>query len=118
MIQHDLTNYLSDVDGLEGIGLRQFGLFLRISEEENLLGNLQRMTTLDGHVKWVCRDYYRAGYQEKHAQNLRNVFKLARGEIDEQHGRITITLTANFAAAEFYNATDKTKGALELTVYT
>lgn len=53
MTQHGLTNYLSDIEGLEGVELRQLGSFLKISEEENLLGNLYRMTTSDGHVKWV-----------------------------------------------------------------
>ncbi|KAF8929943.1 hypothetical protein BGZ47_000802, partial [Haplosporangium gracile] len=102
MSQQDLTNYLSNVEGLEGVELRQLGSFLKTSGEENLLGNLYRMTTSDGHVKWVCRDHYRAGYQEKHVQKLRDVVKLAQGEFDEQLGKITITLRSSFAAAEFY----------------
>ncbi|KAF9271089.1 hypothetical protein BGZ88_006859, partial [Linnemannia elongata] len=74
------------------------------------------MTTSDGHVKWVCRDHYRAGYQEKHVQMLRDVVKLAQGEFDEQLGKITITLRSSFAAAEFYSAVIKAKGVLELIV--
>ncbi|KAG0020121.1 hypothetical protein BGZ82_011691 [Podila clonocystis] len=117
MTQQDLANYLNDVEGLEGVELRQLGSFLKTSEEENLLGNLYRMTTLDGHVKWVCCDHYRASYQEKHTQNLRDVVKLAQGEFDEQLGRITIALTSSFAAAEFYNVVIKAKGVLELEMY-
>ncbi|KAF9176831.1 hypothetical protein BGZ50_009617 [Haplosporangium sp. Z 11] len=116
MTQQDLANYLSDVEGLEGVELRQLESFLKKSSEENLLGNLYRMTTSDGHVKWVCRDHYRASYQEKHTQKLRDVVKLAQGEFDEQLGRITITLTSSFAAAEFYKAISKAKGVLELIV--
>ncbi|KAF9944967.1 hypothetical protein BGZ70_004168, partial [Mortierella alpina] len=112
----DLNNYLSDVEGLEGVELRQLRSFLRTSEDETLLGNLYRMTTSDGHVKWVCRDHYRASYQEKQVEKLREVVKLARGEFDEQLGRITITLTSSLEAAEFYTAVSKAKGVLEVDI--
>ncbi|KAG9061059.1 hypothetical protein KI688_007688 [Linnemannia hyalina] len=114
MTQQDLTDFLSDVEGLEGVELRQLGSFLKTSEDENLLGNLYRMATSDGHVKWVCHDHYRASYQEKYTQKLRDVVKLAEGELYEQLGRVEIVLTSKFAAAEFYNALSKAKGVLEL----
>ncbi|KAG0294811.1 hypothetical protein BGZ97_004966, partial [Linnemannia gamsii] len=117
MTQQGLANYLSDVEGLEGVELRQLGSFLKTSEEENLLGNLYRMTTSDGHVKWVCHDHYRASYQEKYTQKIRDVVKLAQGEFDEQLGRIEIVLSSRFAAAEFYNAISKAKGVLELIMH-
>ncbi|KAF9536660.1 hypothetical protein EC957_010171, partial [Mortierella hygrophila] len=116
MTQQNLINYLSDVEGLEGVELRQLGLFLKTSEEENLLGNLYRMTTSDGHVKWVCRDHYRASYQEKYTQKLRDVVKLTQGEFDEQLGKVEIVLRSRVAAAEFYNAVSKAKGVVELTM--
>ncbi|KAG0253244.1 hypothetical protein BGZ95_006382, partial [Linnemannia exigua] len=116
MAEQGLANYLNGVEGLEGVELRQLGSFLKTSEEENLLGNLYRMTTSDGHVKWVCRDHYRASYQEKHVQKLRDVVKLAQGEFDEQLGRIEIVLESRFAADEFYSAVSKAKGVLELIV--
>ncbi|KAF9898445.1 hypothetical protein EC991_011257, partial [Linnemannia zychae] len=116
MTQQDLANYLNDVEGLEGVELRQLGSFLRTTEEENVLGNLYRMTTSEGHVKWVCRDHYRASYQEKYTQKLRDMVQLARGEFDEQLGRIKIVLTSKFAATDFYSAVDKAKGVLELDI--
>ncbi|KAG0278930.1 hypothetical protein BGZ96_002145, partial [Linnemannia gamsii] len=114
MTQQDLTNYLSDVEGLEGVELRQLESFLKTSSKEKLFGNLYRMTTSEGHVKWVCHDHHHDGYQEKYTQKLRDVVKLAKGEFDEQLGRITIALTSSFAATEFYNAVRKAKGVLEL----
>lgn len=48
MTKQDLANYLSDVEGLEGVELRQLESFLKTSEEEKVLGNLYRMTTLEG----------------------------------------------------------------------
>ncbi|KAF9961236.1 hypothetical protein BGZ72_004377 [Mortierella alpina] len=112
----DLANYLRNVEGLKGVELRQLGSFLKTSEDENLLGNLYRMTTSEGHVKWVCRDHYRANYREKQVEKLREVVKLARGEFDEQLGKITITLESSLAASEFYNAVNKAKGVLELSL--
>ncbi|KAF9092376.1 hypothetical protein BGX27_001853 [Mortierella sp. AM989] len=116
MTQQDLTNYLNNVEGLEGVELRQLASFLRTSEEGSLLGNLYRMVTTDGHVKWVCRDHYRTGYQERQTQKLRDVVKLEGGEFDEQLGRIKITLESSFAATEFYNAISNAKGVLDLDV--
>ncbi|KAI8594932.1 hypothetical protein EDD21DRAFT_409466, partial [Dissophora ornata] len=73
MSQQDLDTYLNGVEGLEGVDLRQLGSYLSANSSDNLLGNLYRMTTKDGHVKWVCRHHYRAGYQEAHTQKLRDV---------------------------------------------
>ncbi|KFH62132.1 hypothetical protein MVEG_11771 [Podila verticillata NRRL 6337] len=116
MTYQDLTNYLSDVKGLESVELRQLGSFLKTSKKENLLGNLYQMTTSDGHIKWVCHDHYRVNYQETHVQRLRDVVKLAQGEFDEQLGRITITLTSSLAATDFYHAIRPVKSVLELNV--
>ncbi|KAF9928709.1 hypothetical protein BGZ67_006820, partial [Mortierella alpina] len=115
MTSQDLNNYLNNVEGLEGVELRQLGSFLKTTDAY-LLGNLYRMTTSDGHVKWVCRDHYRASYQEKQVEKLREVVKLARGVFDEQLGRITISLTSSIEAAAFYSAVSKAKGVLELDI--
>ncbi|KAF9318990.1 hypothetical protein BG006_003068 [Podila minutissima] len=116
MTQQDLANYLCDFEGFEGVELCQLGSFLKTLEEENLLGNLYQMTTLDGHVKRVCLDYYRVSYQETQTQKLRYVVKLTLGEFDEQLGRIEISLKSSFATAEVYNAFREAKGVLELII--
>ncbi|CAO3566796.1 unnamed protein product [Mortierella alpina] len=112
----ELDNYLNGVEGVEGVELRQLRSFLKTSDDETLFGNLYRMTTSDGHVKWVCRDHYRASYQEKQVEKLREVVKLARGQFDEQLGKIKIALTTSIEAAEFYTAVRKAKGVLELDI--
>ncbi|KAG0042908.1 hypothetical protein BGZ83_012047, partial [Gryganskiella cystojenkinii] len=114
MTQQDLNNYLSEVRGLEGVELRQLGSFLKELKEGNYLGNLYRISTLDGHVKWVCLDHRGDAYQNAHTQKLREVVKLGRGTFDDQMGRIEITLESSFAATEFYNCIHKAKGVLEL----
>ncbi|KAI8595623.1 hypothetical protein EDD21DRAFT_420478, partial [Dissophora ornata] len=113
----DLGSYLTGVEGLEGAELRQLGSHLKANNSDKLLGNLYRMTTKDGHVKWVCRHHYRASYQEAHTQKLRDVVKLAEGVFDEQLGRIKVTLGSSFAAAEFYEAINKAKvGVYDLDI--
>ncbi|KAI8598054.1 hypothetical protein EDD21DRAFT_407131 [Dissophora ornata] len=112
MLQQDLDTYLAGVEGLEGVDLRQLGSYLSANNSDNLLGNLYRMTTKDGHVKWVCRHHYRAAYQEAHTQKLRDVVKLARGVFDEQLGSLKVTLKSSFAAAELYEAIRKAKAGV------
>ncbi|KAI8602769.1 hypothetical protein EDD21DRAFT_413670 [Dissophora ornata] len=112
MSQQDLDTYLAGVEGLEGVDLRQLGSYLLANSSDNLLGNLYRMTTKDGHVKWVCRHHYRAGYQETHTQKLRDVVNLAGGAFDEQLGSIKVTLWSSFAATEFYEAIRKAKAGV------
>ncbi|KAF9173558.1 hypothetical protein BGX21_004015 [Mortierella sp. AD011] len=112
----DLASYLAGVEGLEGVDLRQLGSYLAANSSDNLLGNLYRMTTKDGHVKWVCCEHYQAGLHEECTQKLRDVVKLAGGKFDEQLGRIEISLTSSFATAEFYDAVRKAKGVLDLDV--
>ncbi|KAF9944968.1 hypothetical protein BGZ70_004169, partial [Mortierella alpina] len=46
----------------------------------------------------------------------REVAKLARGEFDEQLGKITICLTSSTEATEFYTAVRKANGVLELDI--
>ncbi|KAF8971967.1 hypothetical protein BGZ46_010199 [Entomortierella lignicola] len=103
----DLRRYLAGVEGLQGVELRQLSSYLESNDSDNLLGNLYRMTTKDGHIKWVCRHHYQAGHQEARTQKLRDVVKLARGIFDEQLGSIKIILESSFAAAEFYDAISK-----------
>ncbi|KAI8603003.1 hypothetical protein EDD21DRAFT_403198 [Dissophora ornata] len=109
---HDLGSYFTGVEGLEGVKLRQLGSYLKASNSDKLLGNLYRMTTKDGHIKWVCRHHYRAVYQEAHTQKLRDVVKLAGGVFDEQLGSIKVTLKSSFAAAKFYDAISKAKAVV------
>ncbi|KAI8599884.1 hypothetical protein EDD21DRAFT_432081 [Dissophora ornata] len=116
----DLSSYLTDVEGLEGVELRQLGSYLEANNSDNLLGNLYRMTTKDGQVKWVCHHHYRAGYAEAHTQKLRDVVRLAGGVFDEHLGSVKVTLKSSFAAAEFYEAINKAKVGvydLDITFY-
>ncbi|KAF9949366.1 hypothetical protein BGZ72_008848 [Mortierella alpina] len=115
-LQNDLEKYLDGTEGLEGVDLHQLRSYLVSNNADNLLGNMYRMTTKEGHVKWVCCDHYRAGYQEGRTQKLRDVVEVARGIFDEQLGKVEIALNSSLAAEEFYDAVSKAKGILHLNV--
>ncbi|KAI8599963.1 hypothetical protein EDD21DRAFT_444928 [Dissophora ornata] len=111
-LQSDLGSCLTAVEGLEGADLHQLGSYLAANNSDKLLGNLYRMTTKDGHVKWVCRHHYRSSYQEAHTQKLRDVVRLAGGVFDEQLGSVKVSLKSSFAASEFYDAISKAKAGV------
>ncbi|KAF9339334.1 hypothetical protein BGZ91_006283, partial [Linnemannia elongata] len=69
---------LGGVEALEGADLRQLESFLKTSDKGRVLGNLYRVVTSDGHVKWVCLDHYRENYRAKAAQDLRDAVKLTK----------------------------------------
>ncbi|KAF9421215.1 hypothetical protein BGZ76_004002, partial [Entomortierella beljakovae] len=114
-----LGNYLDRIEGMEGMELRQLGSYLKSNNSDNLLGNLYRITTREGRVKWVCHNHYRAGYQEMHTQKLRDVVSLAGGVFDEQLGSVKVNLNSTFTANEFYDALNKAKAGvydLDITI--
>ncbi|KAI8595993.1 hypothetical protein EDD21DRAFT_420102 [Dissophora ornata] len=115
-LPYDIYSYLSGTEGLEEVNPRQFGTYLAANSSDNLLGNLYRMTTKDGYVKWVCLDHYRALYNEPHTQKLCEVLTWAGGRFDEQLGRIELVLRSGSAAVESYDAISRANGVLDLDV--
>ncbi|KAF9561018.1 hypothetical protein EC968_005942 [Mortierella alpina] len=116
MAQQKLLSYLNDGEGAGGVDLPHLGSFLEASKGKNIFGDLYRLTTSDGHVKWVCCDHYQAIYPERHAHTLDNVVSLEQGKFDEYLGKITITLRSRFVAAEFYGVVSAAKGIVEIIV--
>ncbi|KAF8922794.1 hypothetical protein EDD21DRAFT_443337 [Dissophora ornata] len=110
----DLAQYLTGVEGLEGVDLRQLETYLDKSTTDRALGNLFRMTTKTGRVKWVCRDHYREGYQESSVQKVKDIVVSTGGDFDEQLAKITIVLRSSVAAEELFTAMARSKGILEL----
>ncbi|KAK3821209.1 MAG: hypothetical protein J3Q66DRAFT_148860 [Benniella sp.] len=100
-------NLQSDFEGLdvlEGADLRRLESFLKDKDEGRALGNLYRIVTSEGHVKWVCRDHYRANYRESAMDQLRAVVMTCRGKFFEDTGRIEIKLSSSTEAKTFYEA--------------
>ncbi|KAF9289975.1 hypothetical protein BGZ68_008175 [Mortierella alpina] len=103
-------------EALEGADLRQLAAFLHKADEGNALGNFYRMTTDEGHVKWVCLDHYRAEYMASAKARLAEIVAQNDGEYDEHTGKVTIGLSTPLTASQFYDSLVMAKGVTELQV--
>lgn len=110
------SNQLSGLEALEGADLRQLGTFLRNKDDARVFGNLYRIVTSDGHVKWVCLDHYRQNYRSKTMKELRDVVESNDGQYDEHMGRVTVKLASSITARQFYSALAQSRFVNELEV--
>ncbi|KAI8596717.1 hypothetical protein EDD21DRAFT_438449 [Dissophora ornata] len=101
---------------LEGAELRQLQSYLNASDKDQLLGNLYRMVTDEGHVKWVCNDHFRENYRYSSIQKLKELVAANGGSHNEVTGGIRISLTSKSRAKRFYEAIVKARGIQELDI--
>ncbi|KAI8604358.1 hypothetical protein EDD21DRAFT_222961 [Dissophora ornata] len=107
---------LDRLEVLEGADLRQLESFLKIKDGGRVLGNLYRIVTLGGHVKWVCIDHYRENYREAAVQRLREVVDANSGTFLEEMGSIEIGISSRIQAKEFYEALVEARGIRVLDI--
>ncbi|KAG0214288.1 hypothetical protein BGX28_002396 [Mortierella sp. GBA30] len=100
---------------LEGADLRQLDSYLRIQDRGRTLGNLYRIVTSAGNVKWVCMDHYRTNYRENTTELLRNFVKVNGGAFDEELGVVKCDLV-QVAARDFYKAISSARGIREMAI--
>ncbi|KAF9958727.1 hypothetical protein BGZ72_011026 [Mortierella alpina] len=112
----DDRSELERLEALEGADLRQLESYLRITDVGRVLGNLYRIVTSEGHVKWVCLDHYRESYRESLTQQLRDVVMANNGLYVEQEGKINIRITSKTMALQFYEALVRAKRTQELVI--
>ncbi|KAF9143227.1 hypothetical protein BGX30_001003 [Mortierella sp. GBA39] len=111
---------LGGLEALEGADLRQLESFLKSKDEGRVLGNLYRIVTSDGHVKWVCLDHYRENYRAKSTQDLRDAIQAAEGgEYDEAIGSVSVGFFTPIAARSFYSVLTYSRSVqcLNITLY-
>ncbi|KAG0017191.1 hypothetical protein BGZ82_000820 [Podila clonocystis] len=111
----------TDVDlagqvALEGADLRQLASFLRNKDEAKVLGNLYRIVTPEGHVKWVCLDHYRENYREASIQQFKETVAVNGGSFDATTGKVQVRLTSSIVARQFYDALEQAKFIQELSL--
>ncbi|KAF9081841.1 hypothetical protein BGX23_000394 [Mortierella sp. AD031] len=94
----DLTNSLK---ALAGADLRQLDTFLEKKDQNNTLGNLSRITTSEGHVKWVCQDHYPIALKNMQLRSLIKEVRGYKGLYDEILGKITLTLPSSARTRSF-----------------
>ncbi|KAF9205747.1 hypothetical protein BGZ59_000293 [Podila verticillata] len=111
----DSTSF-RDLKALEGSDLRRLGSFLRNKDEDKVLGNLYRITTPEGHVKWVCLEHYRASYREASMRAFLQVVEQARGTFEPQLRKVTLTLPSFTIAQDFFQRLETAPAVNEMDV--
>ncbi|KAF9921092.1 hypothetical protein BGZ65_010648, partial [Modicella reniformis] len=111
-----IMEQMGNNEALEGADLRKLDSFLRHKDENKALGNLYRIVTGDGHVKWVCIDHYRENYQAKAAESFRDTVKALGGSFDENVGRVEVEVNSPLQAEQFYMALEKARSVYELKI--
>ncbi|KAF9905911.1 hypothetical protein BX616_000889, partial [Lobosporangium transversale] len=109
-------NTIDNCEALEGADLRQLNTFLQTTDEGKQLGNLYRITTEAGYVKWVCLDHYRSTYREEEQRAFEKTMQWNGGEYDSHLGKVIITLKSRTTAGEFFDALAKARRVYELDI--
>ncbi|KAG0070386.1 hypothetical protein BGZ90_012673 [Linnemannia elongata] len=100
--EQDARDVLENLAALEGADLRRLHTFLRNSDKDKILGNLYRITTEQGHVKWVCFEHYKDSSHETALVSFVNSIEAAGGTYDPHFRRVTISLKSCTAAKKFF----------------
>ncbi|KAF9343288.1 hypothetical protein BGX26_005972 [Mortierella sp. AD094] len=98
---HSGDDIFKNLAALEGADLRQLESFLRNKDKDKVLGNLYRVTTPEGHVKWVCLEHVRTSYRENAMRSLLNTIDVNRGFYDMRFRKIIMTLPSSILAKDF-----------------
>ncbi|KAI1300843.1 hypothetical protein EDD11_005933 [Mortierella claussenii] len=104
----------SSLEALEGADLRHLSTFLKVRDEGRALGNLYRIVTNEGHVKWVCLDHYRENYRDSAIQQFRDAVAVNNGLFEEATGKVSIRLSSSAVAKQFMEALERAKFIQEL----
>ncbi|KAF9355253.1 hypothetical protein BGX34_010565 [Mortierella sp. NVP85] len=104
------------LEALEGTDLRQLESYLKIKDKGRMLGNLYRIVTPEGHVKWVCLHHYRTSYRESAMDQLRDTVHAHQGIFIDETGRVEIGIATSALARAFYEVLVKARGVQELQI--
>ncbi|KAF9568101.1 hypothetical protein EC968_003121 [Mortierella alpina] len=104
------------LEALEGADLRHLSSFLKIKDESRVLGNLYRIVTHEGHVKWVCLDHYRETYRDSSLKQFREAVESNGGSFEESKGKVKIRLSSGSTARHFFEALEQARFIQELAM--
>ncbi|KAF9915094.1 hypothetical protein BX616_006921 [Lobosporangium transversale] len=107
---------LDKLEVLEGADLRQLESYLKVQDSGRVLGNLYRIVTQEGKVKWVCIDHYRENYKTSTIKNLKDAVTANRGEFPKGEGKVVITFSSSSMAKQFYDVLVKARGVQTLDI--
>ncbi|KAF8948416.1 hypothetical protein BGZ47_004998 [Haplosporangium gracile] len=109
-------SYVDELEALEGADLRRLGTFLKNRDSFQVLGNLYRIVTTEGHVKWVCLDHYRTSYNAAAVKELTDLIQVNGGIFEEHTGHVEISLSSSIIAGQFYRAMERVRAIQEFRV--
>ncbi|KAG0221031.1 hypothetical protein BGX31_010258, partial [Mortierella sp. GBA43] len=125
LLVDDVINFLQnfndtavtrDGKAIESTDLRQLESYLKVKDQDRAHGDLFRVVTHDGHVKWVCMDHYRMSHQESTAKQLRDIVQVNGGTFNEHTGNVEVKIASNALAKQFYDAMVKARSVQELAI--
>ncbi|KAH7059906.1 hypothetical protein BKA57DRAFT_445964 [Linnemannia elongata] len=99
--QEDNTMF-ENLAALEGADLRRLDTFLRNNDQDKILGNLYRVTTEQGYVKWVCFEHYKETYRHTAISSFVQSVETAGGTYDPHLGQVTINLKSGTTSKGFF----------------
>ncbi|KAG0273872.1 hypothetical protein BGZ96_004619, partial [Linnemannia gamsii] len=94
---------------VEGADLRHLEAFIKSKDEHRELGNLYRIISQDGNVKWVCIGHYHSAYKEQDQKAFMTAVELNGGRYDPYLGKVSVKLGSKILAAEFYDTLAKAR---------
>ncbi|KAI7826133.1 hypothetical protein BC939DRAFT_115139 [Gamsiella multidivaricata] len=109
-------NLYDEIKSLKGADLRRLETFLHVNDQAYDFGNLSRIVTKEGYVKWVCEHHFSENFRASDMQELEEVIQSNSGTFIKAKGRIEITIASRTKAELFYNAIRKTGMIQELDI--
>ncbi|KAF9904572.1 hypothetical protein EC991_002561 [Linnemannia zychae] len=107
---------MAGLEALEGADLRHLEAFIKNKDQHRVLGNLYRIVTQEGHVKWICLDHYRLAYKEKDQQDFAAAVELNGGRYDPRLGLVAVKLGSKILAKGFFEALVRARHVDELDI--
>ncbi|KAF9904217.1 hypothetical protein EC991_002920 [Linnemannia zychae] len=101
-MQQEDENVFENLAALEGADLRRLDTFLRNNDKDKILGNLYRITTEQGHVKWVCFKHYRDRYRATALASFVQSVEAADGTYDQHPLKVSIGLKSSTTSKDFF----------------
>jgi hypothetical protein len=77
-------------------------------------GDLYRITTETGHVKWVCFAHYKETYRQTALDAFIQAVEAAAGVYDPHMRKVTISLTSSTSAKDFFRRLIKQDSAIDI----
>ncbi|KAF9283285.1 hypothetical protein BGZ88_010555 [Linnemannia elongata] len=95
---------LPNVAALESADLRRLTTFLQHNDGDRILGNLYRITTGEGYIKWVCHEHYEQSLRGTTMDSFLRILQGINGTHDPHLRKVTISLKSSADSRTFFEA--------------